>query len=440
MRNARAVAGAATALITTLAAAACGGGDGTPRPAAASASSAGPVTIEWWGWAPGYDRAAAAWNASHPDIQVKYTQVEPGAKGGYQKMLGAVKAGNAPCLAQVGAETMASFLIEGALEDITDLAKDVNSKIQPWAVNTVTFGGRQFGIPVDTGPMGMFYRKDLFDKFEIEVPKTWDEFAAAAEKIHKADPDVFLTSFNPDDMYGFSGFAWQAGARWFATEGDSWKVNVADAPTLKVAGYWQGLLDRKLLDVKPGWSDAWFKDFSDGKIASLVSAVWMTKVLEDSIPKTKGKWAVAPMPQWEAGRTVTGNVGGSPNAVLKGCAAPREAVEFAGWLSTDAAAVDGLMADGGLFPAGVAGGASPSMQAGRPFYGDQPVFRTFADSAGTVAPDFGWGPTTPALNDAFVAAVGRAVSGGGTLQEALRTVQEKAVASIKDKGLNVSQG
>ncbi|WP_433254141.1 ABC transporter substrate-binding protein [Streptosporangium sp. CA-135522] len=438
MRNARAVAGAATALITALAAAACGG-DTAPRSSAAPASPSGPVTIEWWGWAPGYDKAAAAWNASHPDVRVKYTQVEPGSKGGYQKMLGAVKAGNAPCLAQVGAETMASFLIEGALEDVTDLVKDVNAKIQPWAVNTVTFGGRQFGVPVDTGPMGMFYRKDLFEKFKIEVPKTWDEFATAAEKIHKADPEVFLTSFNPDDMYGFSGFAWQAGARWFSTQGDAWRVNVADEPTLKVAGYWQRLLDGKLVDVKPGWSDAWFKDFSDGKIASLVSAVWMTKVLEDSIPKTKGKWAVAPMPQWEAGRTVTGNVGGSPNAVLRGCAHPKEAVEFAGWLSTDAGAVGGLMADGGLFPAAAGAESSPGMRAGRPFYGDQPVFGTFAESAKTVAPDFGWGPTMPALNDAFVTEVGRAVTGGGTLTDALKSLQEKAVASIKGKGLNVSQ-
>ncbi|GGO22562.1 hypothetical protein [Microbispora bryophytorum] len=43
-------------------------------------------------------------------------------------------------------------------------------------------------------------------------------------------------------------------------------------------------------------------------------------MLEDRIPKTSGKWAVASMPSWEAGATVIGNVGGSPSAVLKGCA------------------------------------------------------------------------------------------------------------------------
>ena len=43
--------------------------------------------------------------------------------------------------------------------------------------------------------MGMLYRKDIFDKYGIQVPTTWDEFAAAARKLHAADPNVYLTNF-----------------------------------------------------------------------------------------------------------------------------------------------------------------------------------------------------------------------------------------------------
>ncbi|GAB3671637.1 extracellular solute-binding protein [Actinocorallia lasiicapitis] len=413
----------------------CGGSDkkSDDKPAAA-----GPVTVEWWGWAPGYDKAAAAWNASHPDIQVKFTQIESGGKGGYQKMLSAVKAGNAPCLAQVGSETLASFLVEGAVQDVTPYTADTKSLFQPWAVDSVSYGGKQYGVPVDSGPMGMFYRKDIFAKHKIEIPKTWDEFATASEKLHAADPKAYLSSFNPDDMYLFSGLAQQAGAKWFSTEGDSWKVSVNDEATLKVAGFWQGLIDKKLVDIKPAWSDAWFKDFSDGRIASLVGAVWMTKVLEDSVKGTKGKWAVAPMPNWTEGQTVTGNVGGSPNSVLTGCKNPKEAVQFATWLATDKTAFDGLITDGGLFPTTVDGATLPAISAGRPFYGDQAVFTTFAEAGKTVVPGFTWGPTTPALNDAFNAAVGDAVKKGGKLTDAFATIQEKTVTSLKDKGLTVA--
>lgn len=406
---------------------------------ARQSSAKGPVSLQWWGWAPGYDKAAAAWNASHPNVQVKFTQVEPGAKGSYQKMLNAVKAGNAPCLAQVGSESLASFLVEGAVEDITPYTKDLSAKFQPWALNSVTFGGRRVGIPVDSGPMGLFYRKDIFEKHKIAVPTTWEEFAAAAQKLHDADPKVFLTSFNPDDMYGFSGLAWQAGASWFSTSGDSWKVAITDAATTKVAGYWQALLDKKLVDVKSAFSDPWFGDFTDGKIVSVVGAAWMTKVLETSVPKTKGKWAVAPMPNWATGQTVTGNNGGSPNAVLKGCKNPKEAVEFATWMSTDETAFNDLVVNGGLFPTTTGGASLPSINAGDPFYGDQAVFKVFAEASKTVPPSFAWGPTTPAVNDAFNAEVGKAVTKGGTLQDALKAVQAKAVASIKDKGLNVTE-
>ncbi|MER7503988.1 sugar ABC transporter substrate-binding protein [Nonomuraea pusilla] len=416
-----------------------GCGDGEKREPGQQPAAKGPVTVEWWGWAPGYDKAAAAWNAGHPNIQVKYTQVEPGGKGGYQKMLSAVKAGNAPCLAQVGVETLASFLVEGALEDLTPYAKESAAKFQPWALNSVTFGDRQVGIPVDAGPMGLFYRKDVFEKHKIAVPATWEEFAAAARKLHEADPKTYLASFNPDDMYGFSGLAWQAGASWFSTSGDSWKVSITDEATTKVANYWQDLLDRKLVTVKSAWSDAWFKALSDGEVATLVGAVWMTKVLEESVPKSKGKWAVAPMPHWAAGQTVTGNVGGSPNVVLKGCKNPKEAVEFAAWMSTDRSAFDDLVVNGGLFPTTADGASLPSISKGRPFYGDQPVFQVFAKAATTVPPTFAWGPTTPAVNDAFNAEVGKAVTKGGTLLDALKTVQAKAVASIKDKGLSVTE-
>ncbi len=87
-QQARRSAGVAAGVATILMAAACGSGGGAATGGDRPATSAGPVTVEWWGWAPGYDKVAEAWNASHPGIQVKYTQIEPGAKGGYQKMLG----------------------------------------------------------------------------------------------------------------------------------------------------------------------------------------------------------------------------------------------------------------------------------------------------------------------------------------------------------------
>ena len=42
--------------------------------------------------------------------------------------------------------------------------------------------------------MAMFYNKEVFDKYKLEVPKTWDEYTAMAKKLHAADPTKVLVA------------------------------------------------------------------------------------------------------------------------------------------------------------------------------------------------------------------------------------------------------
>ena len=77
--------------------------------------------------------------------------------------------------------------------------------------------------------MGMLYRKDIFDKYGIDVPKTWDEFAAAARKLHAADPNVYLTNLAANQNGAWMGLLWQAGAKPFEVQhGRRLGVNVND--------------------------------------------------------------------------------------------------------------------------------------------------------------------------------------------------------------------
>src|SRR5437868_7313255 len=112
--------GVAAALTGTLLLAACASepAEAPKADAAAAPSAATPVSMDFWGWAPGYDKSVELWNASHPNAKVNFSTIPNGGKGGYEKMFSAVKAGNAPCLAQVGFESVPTFLSEGALEDV----------------------------------------------------------------------------------------------------------------------------------------------------------------------------------------------------------------------------------------------------------------------------------------------------------------------------------
>jgi multiple sugar transport system substrate-binding protein len=395
------------------------------------------ASITFWGWAPGYADAVTAFNRSHTDVQVRYQAVQPGAKGGYEKMLGAVQAGNAPCLAQVGYETLPSFAAQGALQNIARYAQPSEDEFQPATWKSVSLGGDIYGAPVDTGPMALFYNRTVFDKLGLRPPATWDEYKADAEKVHASDPHRFISS--PYLDYDYAGLAWQIGASWFGIDGDSWKVTLASDANRKLADYWQGLVRDGLISSAPMYDQSWFTGLGNGDIVTVVGAVWQAGVIKGGAKNGSGQWAVAPMPQWSAGADQVGNAGGSATAVLKGCESPKAAWEFAHWMSTDRKAFGGLVGKAALFPAAKSLLDLPQLTAGDPYFGGQKINDIFAQAAPKVGSDWTWGPlmtkTAADLDDGL----GKAWAGQGTIESALQNAQDKTVAELRKQGLNVSE-
>ncbi|MDR2252548.1 MAG: sugar ABC transporter substrate-binding protein [Bifidobacteriaceae bacterium] len=428
-RKAAAIAAGATALALCLAA--CGsGGKGTKG--GATTKNGTPVSIVWWGWAPGYEEAAAAFNAAHTDVQLKFETISAGTQGGYDKMLTAVKAGNAPCLGQVGAETFTSFVAQGALEDVSEHLSGAADKFPEAAWKTVSLDKAIFGVPVDSGTMGLFYRADLFQQHGLAVPTTWDEFKAAGKKLHEADPTKYIANL-PTDAYNYSGYAWQAGAAWFSAADDAWSVTIDSAENTKVADFWQSMVDEGIVSTFPSWDAALNAAWSDGTVLSEVGAVWTAGILESEAKASSGKWAVAPMPRWP-GSDAVGNVGGSPNAVLKGCKNPKEAAAAALWLSTESASLEPMIAKGGLYPASTAGQALPIMKQGREFFGGQAIFEVFAQESAHVNPAWQWGPVMTVTSSALSDGLGKVGLKSGTIADALKGAQTKTVEEIEAQG------
>lgn len=137
-----AVAGLALSGLLT----ACGGsGD------SGDSQSSGPVTLPFWGWANGQDAVVKAFNASHKDIQLKYTKVTDQLT--MQKQLtNAVKAGNAPCLVQNTAEYVTSWVAQGALADITEYVESSKDKFNSGAWANGQVQGKMYGVPTASAP------------------------------------------------------------------------------------------------------------------------------------------------------------------------------------------------------------------------------------------------------------------------------------------------
>lgn len=437
-RRLRASAGLAGAVIATLALASCSaGGD------AATDEGDGPVELTFQSWVPNIDQAVDAFNASHDDIQVTLETITAGPDGGYAKMFSAVQAGNPADVAQVGYDAIPEFLVNDAVEDITDHVADSADLFTEWQWETGVFDDRVYAVPQASGPLGQFYRKDIFDSLGLAAPTTWDEYYEAAKAIRASDPNRYIAAFAFNQAPWLIGLSQQGGGEWFTAEEDAWNVAIDDEATLKVAEFWQKLIDEDLVKVEADFSSEWNADIQNGNVASWISGSWADAIVRGTAPDTAGNWAVAAMPQWTEGETVSATwAGGSANVVLKGTEHPAEAAEFALWLNSDPESVSILTSIGAGWPAITDLESIASLQDDPEvfaFYGGQDIWDVFAESDAAVASTWKWPPLSQTLFADLTDNVKSAVESGTPLPEAYTQTQADFVAALEAKGISVAE-
>lgn len=314
----RATAGT-TALLTLLALVLAGcSGCSTSR--GSDTVGDGPVRLTFWSALRGSQEVVDEFNRTHDRIKVEFQQVPSGEQGGWTKLSNAARAGNAPDVATIEYPQLPGFTIDGVPRDITQLMPDsVREKILPQALDLTTFDGRTYAVPVDIEPMVFLYRKDIFTKNRIPVPKTWAEFESSARKLKQAQPRTRIGSlFTTGGTLYLAGYAWQAGAKWYDTVGDTWQISMDDAPTRKVMRLLAAADGRR-----SGAGGARVQSAVAGPSAQrgdgfyYLAGAWAAGSMMASTPDGKGKWAIAPMPQWDPAKPKVSTQGGSTFMVTK---------------------------------------------------------------------------------------------------------------------------
>jgi multiple sugar transport system substrate-binding protein len=203
---------------------------------AGGATDEGPTVITYWSWASGSQEMVDGFNASHDDIQVNFELIPAGTSGGYSKMFNAVRAGKAPDLVTVEYPQLPGFVTQDVIQPLTGHGVDeLVDQYPDWTWRQVKLGGKVYGLPKDVAPQVLFYRADLFERYDIEPPATWAEFRETAEWLRAEHPDVALTTFSNADAGMLSSLAWQAGAEWFDTSSGTWEVNSTDPASTEMA-------------------------------------------------------------------------------------------------------------------------------------------------------------------------------------------------------------
>ncbi|GAA2768222.1 extracellular solute-binding protein [Streptomyces paradoxus] len=430
VRTAVAIALGATTL------AACG------SESADSDTESGPASLTYWTWTPGMDKVVDLWNKGPGKKDRITVTVKKQASGDtlVTKILTAHKAGKAPDLVQAEYQALPTLVSNDALADISKTVGEAEDKFADGVWQQTTLGtDAVYAVPQDIGPMMFYYREDLFKEYGLTVPTTWDEFAEIARKLKKAAPGKDLTTFSANDSGLFAGLAQQAGAKWWTTSGDQWKVSINDAATRKVAKFWGGLVKEGAIDNQPMYTPAWNKALNTGKQIAWVSAVWAPGTLTTAAPDTKGKWAMAPLPQWSASDNSTGSWGGSSTAVTTDSKHRAAAAKFAAWLNTDGKALNALAKESGIYPAASNAQTSGAFLKPPAYFANQADFYTkAADIAETTAPA-AWGPNVNVAYTTFKDAFGAAAKSKSDFGAALDEMQADTVADMKKQGFEVAE-
>jgi multiple sugar transport system substrate-binding protein len=442
-RRARRLALAVAALTAASVLAGCGSSDDGGGGAAGEGSAADldaalkeGGTITYWTWTPSAEAQVAAFEDQYPNVDVKLVNAGTG-NDHYAKLQNAIKAGSGgPDVAQIEYQALPQFALPGDLVDLRQYGLDEYADdYTPSTWAAVHAGDGLYGLPQDSGPMALFYNHEVFDKYGIDVPTTWDEYVAAAEKLKAADPSACITNDSGDPGFTTS-MIWQAGGTPFQTEGDQVTIDLQDEGTQKWTSVWNKLVEDKLACSIPGWTEEWFKALGDGTIASIALGAWAPGVFEQSVPDGAGKWRVAPMPTYD-GQPATAENGGSTESVLKQSENPALAAAFVRWLNHDEG-IKPFLESGG-FPATVADLQDPAfVDQKSEYFGGQQVNKVLTDAANNVVEGWQYLPYQLYANTIYGDTVGKSYQTHSDLNAGLVSWQDALVEYGNEQGFHVN--
>jgi multiple sugar transport system substrate-binding protein len=423
----------------------CGSSDTSSSSASGSASAAADgdqVTINVWAWEPTLTEVAKAFEKENPNIKINITNAGT-ANEEYTALNNAISANSgAPDVAQIEYYAVPQFALSNALADLTTYgAGDYKDFFTTGTWNSVTMGGDSvYALPVDSGPVAMFYNADVFKKAGIEVPTTWDEYLAAGEKLKNLGSDYYMAADSgaPDV---FEELVWAAGGKPFTVDGDNLKISLdTDKGTQTAIAMYQKLIDNKILDTTNGmWSDEWWRSLADGKVATILTGAWMPAMLQDGLKDGSGQWRVATLPQFDSSDPGTGENGGSSLAIMASSDKAEAAYKFINYAAHEREGID-IRINLGQFPAdNETLNSADFLAKTSDYFGGQKINEVLLEAANSVRSGWQFLPYDAYARSIYGDSAGQAMLGKTSLKDGIKAWQDKLVQYGTEQGFTVNK-
>ena len=257
-------------------------GCGKKSDAPAAAKGGEKITLTVWESLLGPDefikQAGEAYTKSHPNVEIKYVNVELGDAAGQIALDG--PAGVGPDIFAAPHDKLGELVSGGHVLPTVNadaVAKDVLGACS----KALTYNGKMYGYPVSAETYALFYNKDLIT--ESELPKTWDDLAAWAKDFNAKNSGMRGFVMDVGNGYYTIIFSTANGNRLFGpsgTDGSSSYLNTPDAVKgMKTFQSLRAALDVPASDLDTGTCDA---AFQGGKAAMHITGPWNIKNFADA--------------------------------------------------------------------------------------------------------------------------------------------------------------
>jgi cellobiose transport system substrate-binding protein len=262
-----------------------------------------------------------------------------------------------------------------------DVASDDNKGRWPdWKTAQATDAdGKMIGLGTDSGPQGMCYRKDLFEKAGLPTDRedvakllggesaTWDKYFEVGDEFMAGGTGAAWF----DSLGALAQVANNQEAEPFESASDD-SITVADdgSAASKVFQMLTAHTDQSAHLAQ--WTDDWTKAFAGDKFATVMCPAWMTQIIAGNAPD-QTNWDIADVLPGGAS-----NWGGSYLLVPAGGKNVDAAKALADWLTAPEQAAK-VFATFGNFPSQVKAVTDPAVTGKTdPYYNDAPTGQIFS--------------------------------------------------------------
>lgn len=270
--------------------------------ACSNSTSASPSVLTVWDYESADSAMGVAWaqavkdfEKAHPGVTVKvqlktFDQIQ---KGGAMLL----NSSDAPDVLEYnkGDATAGLLSKEGLLTDLTpEVAKygwdkkiTGNVAVTSRYTNGVMGSGDWYGIPDYAEYAMVYYNKDMFEKYGVAVPKTFDQFVAALQAFASKGITPLASAGNdyPAQQYLYDLALMKADSSWVTAYQTGGKADFTDAAWTWAANTFQQWVNKGYIakDTVSSTSTDMGTAFEQGKSPMMVSGSWWYGTFESEV-------------------------------------------------------------------------------------------------------------------------------------------------------------